>query len=206
MRSPLGLIFGVALAWLSYILFNEAHGASNLDDHTRVAMLFVGVVLTAVAAAVTLVVTFLPAIGDFFGNLFFNPNEKFDKAPHADALSAIARGDYEAAAEEYLKIVNEHPEDTMALSELARIYCEKLENPQAAEQVIEDALAHEGAAMDDAGFLTIRLAEVYWKYQHDIRKARELLLGVIEDFPNTQHSNNATHRLQEIERQLATEE
>jgi outer membrane protein assembly factor BamD (BamD/ComL family) len=55
---------------------------------------------------------------------------------------------------------------------------------------------------EDAALLCSRLADVYSTYQHDITKARALLMQVIETMPNTRHAANATHRLQEIERQL----
>lgn len=207
MRNFSGVLIALALAYLGFVLFGEARTAMSKEivDQSRVVMLFGSLVLVGLAAGGTVVVMFLPSFGDWIGNFFFNPDEKIEKPPHADALAAVACGDYERAVAEYRKCAERDPSDTFALSEIVHIYCDKLHNPAAAEQTIEDALAQD-RTRDDAAFLSNRLAEVYWKYQHDARRARELLLQVIENFPNTKHSANAAHKLQEIERQLATED
>ena len=207
MRSFSGILIAAALAYLGIILFGEARTAmaSEIPDQSRVVMLFGALVLVGLVTGGVLVVMFLPVVGDWVGNFFFNPNERAEKPPHADALAAIARGDYEQAVAEYRKCIERDENDTHALSEMVHLYCDKLGDPVSAESLLEEALAKDWAH-DDAAFLSNRLAEVYWKYQHDARRSRELLLQVIETFPNTKHSANAQHRLQEIERQLATEE
>ena len=207
MRTLTGILITAALLYLGIVLFSEARttmAAAN-PDQSRVVMLFGALVLTGLAAGGVLVVVFLPAFGDWVGNFFFNPDERPEKAPHADALAAVARGDYEQAVAEYRKCAERDESDTHALSEIVRLYCDKLGDPVSAESVLEDALAKD-RTHDDAAFLSNRLAEVYWNHQHDARRARELLLQVIDTFPNTKHSANAQHRLLEIERQLAMED
>src|SRR5688500_7469153 len=204
MRSPLGVLFGLALAWLTYVLFREASAAYSDEegDPSKGVMLFIAVVLVGGISAILFVVIVLPAFGDWIGNFFFNPNEKLEKVPHADALAAFNRGDYEGSIAAYRKDLEENPSDTLAVSEISRIYCEKLHDPRSAEVCIEEALTGDWTD-DDIAFLNIRLAEVYWKFRRDARKAREILLSVANDFPESQHAATASHRLQEIERQLA---
>ncbi len=207
MRNLSGLLIAAALAYLAIILFGEARATTNAEvvDQTRVVMLFGSLVLISLVIGVILVLTFLPAFGDWIGGMFFNPSEQIEKSPHAGALAAIACGDYERAVAEYRACIENDPNDTHAISEIVHIYCDKLDEPVHAEEILEEALARDWAH-DDAAFLTHRLAEVYWGHQHDARRARELLLQVIENFPNTKHSANAQHKLQEIERQLAAED
>jgi hypothetical protein len=85
---------------------------------------------------------------------------------------------------------------------MARIQCEKLSDPDSAADLLEGALARD-LLPEDAAFLCSRLADVYWDHQHDIVRARELLMRVIEAMPGTRHAANAGHRLQVIERDLA---
>ena len=200
-------LLGLALAWLTVVIFLEARTEMSREkaDNGKVVLYFGGVVLAGGAAAVLLVTLVLPAVGDAVGGAFFNPNQKMEKSPHADALVAIARGDYEAAVQEYLKAFGHDPHDTMALSEVVRLECEQLGNPAAGADILEQALEREWTA-EDAAFLTSRLVDVYWKYQHKVREARALLMQIIETMPGTKHSANAQHKLQEIERQLATED
>lgn len=197
----------LALAWLTAVIFLEAREEMKKEksDGGKIVLYFGGVVLAGGAAAVLLVTLVLPAVGDAVGAVFFNPNEKMEQSPHADALVAIARGDYEAAVQEYLKAFGNDPHDTMALSEVVRLECEHLGNPAAAADILEQALEREWTP-EDAAFLTSRLVDVYWKYEHKVREARSLLMQIIETMPGTKHSANAQHKLQEIERKLATED
>jgi tetratricopeptide (TPR) repeat protein len=151
-------------------------------------------ILVALAAGVYFVVSFLPAIGERVGNFFFNPNEPIEKSPHADALAAVARGDYPKAIKAYEDVLDEDSEDSLALSELASLYCEKLHEPARAAIILREALAREWNP-EAAAFLSSRLVDVYWKYLNDEQKARDLLLRIIETYAGTRHAANARHRL-----------
>ena len=201
-------LIALALAYLTFILFSEARAESAKKenaDNGKIVMYFGGVVLIGGAAGILVVTVLMPAVGDALGNLFFSPNQRAEKDPHADAVAALARGEHEAAVQAYLKAFEADPHDTMALSEMAKIECEHLANPAAAADVLEQALAREWTP-EDAAFLTSRLAEIYWKYQHNARDARGLLMQIIETMPGTKNAANAQHKLQEIERALALED
>jgi len=200
-------LLALALAWLAFVIFYEARAEMKNEnaDSSKIVLYFGGVVLVGGIAAVLIVTMVLPAVGDAIGNLFFSPNEKIEKAPHADAMSALARGEYEEAVQAYLHAFEKDPHDTLALSEMAKIECEHLENPTAAADVLEQALQREWTP-EDAAFLTSRLVDVYWKYQHNVRDSRSLLMQIIESMPGTKHAANAQHKLQEIERALALED
>jgi len=206
-------LLALALAWLTFIIFTYASAemkrvdddGNKKPDGTKVVLYFGGVVIVGGAAGVLFATMVMPAIGDAIGKFFFAPDEKMEKSPHADALVAIARGDYETAVQEYLHAFGKDPHDTLALSEVVRLECDHLDNPDAAADILEQALDREWAA-EDAAFLTSRLVDVYWKHQHKVREARALLMQIIETMPGTKHSANAQHKLQEIERQVALED
>ena len=197
MRLAISLLITAGLLWLAVFLCEQAKTAENPF------LYFGGAVLLGIVAGTVVVLTLLPRLGDGIGSAFFVPNEPIEKNPHADALAAIARGDYARAIDEYEKAYSKNPSDTHALSEMARLYCEKLHDPAPAAELLESGLDHD-LPPEDAAFLSARLAEVYWNYQRDGVKARALLTQVIELMPNTRHSANAAHRLQEIERILVS--
>jgi tetratricopeptide (TPR) repeat protein len=204
MRSLPGALIALALAYLTFILFREARVAyaSETVDSSRVVLLFGGVVILGVAAGVLFVSLFMPVIGEWIGNFFFNPDEEQEKGPHADALAAIARGDYQRAIEEYRDAFAKDETDTLALSEIVRLSCDKLHDCDAAAAFLEEALERDWPP-EDAAFLSTRLVDVYWNHQHNAARARAMLLQIIETLPNSKFAANAQHRLHEIERQLA---
>lgn len=195
MSSAIRLLSAAGLVWFAIYL---THKAQTSADSNAIA-LFAAVVLVGTIAGSLVVFTLLPKLGEAMGNVVFQPNERIEKNPHAGALAALARGEYEAAVHEYEQVYAGDHEDTHALSEVARIYCEKLHNPDAAAASLEQGLEGE-LTPEDAAFLSARLADVYWNYRRDIEGARALLLQVTELMPGTRYSANAAHRLQEIER------
>ncbi len=194
------------LAGLTFYLFHHARVEMGKEeaDMGKVVGYFCGVVLIGVTSGILFVVMVMPMLGDVLGNLFFQPNEQIEKNPHADALGAVARGEYAEAVEEYRKVVENDPTDTLAYSEIAKISCEHLDDPAGAAETLETALQQEWPP-DDAAFLSARLVDVYWNHQHDARSARAMLLQIIEAMPGTRHSANAQHKLKEIEEQIALE-
>lgn len=204
MRNITRLFVVLALLWLAYTLFGKARAAYSQEevDATRVVTLFASMLLVALVAGGFFVVSFLPEIGEGIGNLFFNPNEPLPANPHGKALAAVARGDYLGAIHEYEEVFEKDPTDTLALSEITHLYCDKLHDPAPAAALLEKALGREWLA-EDAAFLTSRLVDVYWHHQGDLSRARELLLEVMDLLPGTKHAANAQHRLHEIERQVA---
>ena len=207
MRSPIRTILFVILLVLAFVLFHNARAAWGSPDvaPSTILGLFAGIVVLGVGIAILFVTTILPEVVESVANLFFNPNEKAEKDPHSDAISAVALGEYEEAIEAYRVIYENDPTDTMALSESAKIYCEHLDNPAAGAELLEEALKKEWPA-DSVAFLSTRLVDIYWKYQHDGRSARALLLQIMEAMPETRHAANAGHRLQEIDKELALED
>ncbi len=206
MRTLTRLLIFLGLAYLAFVLFHEARLASKDPDidPSKVVMLFAGVVLVGGTMAILVVVLVMPRIGDAVGNFFFQPNQEVEKDPHSAAVAALARGDYAAAVEAYRKVIESDPDDALSYCEIAKISCEHLDDALGASTILEQALRREWPT-EDVAFLSARLVDVYWKYQHDARSARALLARIIESLPGTRHASNAEHRLREIEQQLALE-
>lgn len=200
-RLAIVIVFA-ALTWFLFSTAREMQGAEQ-PDHSKIILCFAGIVLLAVLGGSVLAFSVLPAAAESVGNAFFSPNEEIEKSPHSDAQAKMAQGDFPGAIEEYRRAFEADPSDTLALSEIARIYCERLQDFDLAAAALEQALQNEWPH-DQAAFLASRLVDVYWKYQHDAVRARPVLIQIVESMPETRHAANATHRLLEIDRALET--
>jgi len=206
MKNPTRFILSLLLLGAAYVLFGQAQVAYNdpAGATSKAILLFGGVVIVGVAGGVLVAFSFVPQVAEGIGNMFFQPNEPIEKNPHSSALCAISRGDYAKAVDEYRRVYDKNPDDTLALSEMVRLYCDKLHTPEPAAELLESAIQRD-LLPEDAAFLCSRLADVYWT-QRNVTGARGLLLQVMETMPGTRHAANASHRLQEIERKLASED
>ncbi len=191
----------LALCWLVIVLFSEGSQELNSEtpDHMRMLLVFGTAVVLGLAGGVFVALYVLPTIGEKFGGLFFNPDEEIEKDVHAEAIVLIAKGDYQGAVEAYRAVYEEDPADTLALSEIVKLYCDKLGDPEAGARVLEEALENEWTP-EAGAFLAERLVDVRWHYQRDAIIARALLIQIAETMPDTKYAANAQHRLREIER------
>jgi tetratricopeptide (TPR) repeat protein len=195
------LLITAALGWLMVVLFLHAREtmAAEQTDPTRTILLFGGVVLTGLAIGAVVALSFIPALGDWFASLFFNPEEEVEKDPHAAAMACIAQGDYPGAIQEYRARLAAEPGDILARTEISRIYCERLGDPEAGAEVIESALDHEWEPEQSAQ-LCNRLVDIYLQYFNDRARARAVLTQLAEALPDTKYAANAVHRMHEIDR------
>src|SRR4051812_27459519 len=109
-----------ALGYLEYVLSGQVKDHPEQTGEYAMAMIAVGVIM-----AVFLASAVVPMIGDFVGGALFSPKRQEEKDPHHDARAMVQRGEYAEAAAAYVKLHEENPHDTLAVSEAARLYCEK---------------------------------------------------------------------------------
>jgi tetratricopeptide (TPR) repeat protein len=200
----LRLLFLAAFAWVGFVLCKEAEVQAHLPepDNSRVVLLFGGAVLDGTVIALILTMLVLPAVGDKIGSFFFNPDQRIEHDPHADAIAKLAQGDPESAIEVYESILSNDPSDTLAISEIARICCRDLGDTARAATVIEHALETEWPH-EQSSFLANRLADVYL-LQNDVVRARQLLIEIAQNLEGTKYAANALHRIHEVDRSLET--
>ncbi len=207
MRILPRLLVLAGLIWLAVVLILQALEMWNLEpgapgyDPTVIVLYFMGIVALALAIGVVFASMILPAIGDSIGHFFFTPNEQIEKEPHADALAFYNQGEYEGAVAAYRNVVRKNPNDTHAISEVARILCERLERPEEAAEYLQEQLEREWE-MDQQAFLAERLVDVYWLHLQDSESSMVILRQIAELFPETTHSANANHRIRLIEEAL----
>lgn len=160
---------------------------------------FIFIVLVGVIGGICVVKYFIPWIGDAVGTSFYSSGEEVTTDAAVRAAACIGQGDYEGAIEEYQGMLREKPDDPYPLSEIAKIYSEKLHDPDKALLFLEGHLEGKEWPVDDAAFIMFRLVDVHADVKHDYQMAHDLLQEVIANFPNTRHSANAHHRLHEVE-------
>ncbi len=201
MRNAPRIIIVAALLWVAFVIYHQVKlaGSAENPDPSKVVLLFGAVVLLTVGAAAFAAFWLLPLLGERIGNAFFNPGGEMERGPHADALAKVALGDYVAAIHQYQKCYKKDPDDVLALSEMAHLYCDKLEDYDSAAALLEEELKRDWPA-DQGAFLAGPSRGRVLAPPAGSSRARKLLLSVAESMPETRHSANALHRLREIDR------
>jgi len=151
----------------------------------------------------------IPWFGDLLGEAVFSSGERVEQDEMTKAAACIAQGDYPGAIEHYEKMLEDKPDDPFPVAEIAKVYAERLHDPQSALQALEEHLQSKDWPVDDAAFIMFRIADLHLTQRHDFETARDMLEQVIGNFPNTRHSANAHHKMNEIEQlqyQLLTEQ
>lgn len=141
----------------------------------------------------------LPWIGDAMGQSVFSSGEETEQDDMMKAAACMSQGNYEGAIGFYKKMMEEKPEDPFPVAEIAKVYAERLHEPQMALNELRQHLQSREWPVDDAAFIMFRIAEVNMTHLHDYAEAREILEQVIGNFPGTRHSANAYHKISEIE-------
>jgi len=167
----------------------------KLEIGTLFAVVLVGGCLLGVLA----VRFILPRIGDAVGAFFYSSGEIAGPESSSKAAARMAQGDFTGAIAEFETMLASNPGDTLAISEIAKLLAEKLDDPQKAAAFLETQISSRSWSEEDGAFLLFRLADVHEQALHDFDGALEVLGRVISQFPNTRHSANAHHRVHEIQ-------
>ncbi|WP_395743297.1 tol-pal system YbgF family protein [Prosthecobacter sp.] len=162
-------------------------------------MKLVFVILLGLAGGLLAVKYLIPWLGDVMGEAVFSSGEKVEQDHMTKAAARIAQGDYQGAIEHYEKMLEDKPDDPFPVAEIAKVYAERMHDPQAALKALEDHLQSKDWPVDDAAFIMFRIADVHLTQRHDFETARDMLEQIIGNFPNTRHSANAHHRMSELE-------
>ena len=161
---------------------------------------FTGILLTFLGAGLVgifFVVTALPFLAQSFSQGVIGSDEKVDKDAMREARSLVAQGDYAGAIAAFQQAATVDPLNRLPWVEIAKIQKDQLEDPKAAIQTIRLALESQEWEINDAAYFLFRLAELYNEVDGDRASAVAIMNQVIEQFPETRHSANASHKLHE---------
>jgi tetratricopeptide (TPR) repeat protein len=161
---------------------------------------FSGVLLTFLSAGllgILFVFQVLPAFAQRITHSVYDSAEMVEKDVMRDARSLLAQGDYQGAIDAFKQAAAADPLNRLPWVEIAKIYKENLDDPASAILTIRHALENQAWEVNDAAYFLFRLAELYDEVEGDRASAVAIMRQVVEQFPGTRHSANASHKLHE---------
>jgi tetratricopeptide (TPR) repeat protein len=161
---------------------------------------FNGILLTFLSAGlvgIVFVVYLLPFFAQRVTHAVYDSAEMVEKDVMHNARSLVAQGDYPGAIAAYHEAAEADPLNRLPWVEIAKIQKDHLHDSQAAIQTIRHALESHAWEVNDAAYFLFRLAELYDEVEGDRASAMAIMNQVVEQFPGTRHSANASHKLHE---------
>jgi len=189
------IIFLFVAGVVAIVFFN-----TDSEDDISAVMQLPALMLAGVYVGVMFVIYLLPAITDKATTAVLDSGELVERDPLHDARAAYARGDYEEAMEVYRRVADEDPYNRLPWVEIAKIQHDNLEEPETAIATLREALESHEWPINDAAYFMGRLSDIYLEDLNDRASCLMILQQMIELFPETRHSANATHKIKEIER------
>lgn len=176
----------ILLAW---------HFVKHADDGVKLIFF----ILVGAGGGLWATKIFIPWFGELLGTFFYSSGEEIQLDDQMKAAAKVAQGDYAGAIAEYEKLAKAHPEDPHPVAEIAKIQSDRLHDTASAMQVLERHLQSRVWPVEEAAFLMFRMADILSEKVHDYDGAREILEQVVTLCPNTRHSANAHHRINELD-------
>lgn len=161
---------------------------------------FNGILLTFLSAGlvgIVVVVHLLPFFAQRVTHAVYDSGEQVEKDVMHDAHSLMAQGDYEGAIAAFKLAAAADPLNRLPWMEIAKIQKTNLGDAPAAILTIRHALESQEWEPNDTAYFLFRLAELYDEVEGDRATAVSILNQVVEQFPATRHSANASHKLHE---------
>lgn len=196
------IVLGAIGILIAYMLIRVYSGESS---NTAIMLRFGATVLAGVYVGFLAVAYLLPIFTNKVSDMVFSDS---GAAPEVDSLSKarglVAQGEYEAAIEEYTKAIENEPENRLAWTDVAKIYADKLNQPEAAVATYRRAYEKMEWPEDDAAFFLFRISEWQLDELNDSDAGVATLEEVRRKFPETRHSANATNQLRQLGVEPAT--
>jgi len=153
--------------------------------------------LSAGLVGIFFVLNVLPFFAQRITHSVYDSAEMVEKDVMHDARSMMAQGDYEGAIVAFQQAAAADPLNRLPWVEIAKIQKDNLGDPAAAIQTIRYALESQAWEVNDAAYFLFRLAELYDEVEGDRASAMAIMQQVVDQFPGTRHSANASHKLHE---------
>ena len=193
------IIHSIIFIFVVSIVLSSLIGGSEGDDVQAVITQLPALLLAGVYVGVLFVLYILLAITDKATSAVLDSNELVETDPMHDARAAHARGDYDEAIAVYREVADADPYNRLPWVEIAKIQHDKLKDPEASIATLRSALESQQWPINDAAYFMGSLATLYNEDLEDRDSCIMILNQMIELFPETRHSANATHKLREMD-------
>jgi tetratricopeptide (TPR) repeat protein len=180
-----------------YILLNYKNWS---EASQTVAPLFMFLLL-GIAGAMLTFMYILPTLSEKMSESMYAAGGEIEPDENSKAIAKIMQGDYEGAIEEYKIVAESKPGETHPVWEIAKLYAERLNDPDTAISFLGGALVNGAWQQEGSAFLINRLADLNVEHRHDYAAARSLLQRIVATMPDTRFSASASHRIKKLEDQ-----
>ena len=207
LRSQIAETLGNAEAASMVGNFETSDRLAKVADAQEGRMALTGIMLAFLSAGyvgIVFVAYLLPVLANKITHAMFESGEFVEPDAMRHARALVAQGNYTAAVEAFRRVAAKEEGNRLPWLEIARLQREHLDDSRGAAATLREALEGHQWSEDDAGFLMFRLADIYADAFNDEDAAAEILAQLIQNFPQTRHSANARHRLQQWGRALAS--
>ena len=190
-------VIGLLVVWMLIAVYTgdsegQSQGTSDVAS-------FGATLLAAVYVGFLFIAYILPIFTNKVANMVFSDSGE-DAEP--DILSVarglVARGEYDEAIASYNSAIAKEPDNRLAWTDIAKIYADKLNQPEMAVATYQRAAEAVEWQDDDSAFFLFRISEWQADELNDSNAAVATLEEIIKKFPETRHSANAMNQLSKL--------
>lgn len=189
------IILSIIGAFIAYYVYNSYFNGSDADTFSKL----LSTICAGLFFGLLAVFYVLPALSHKAAqSMYADANETAEQDILHDARALVAQGDYENAVIAYRKAITKEPSNRLAWTDMAKLYAEKLEQPQLAASSLREAYDEHEWSEEDGAFLLFRISEWQLDDCEDQEAGAATLSEVIEAYPSTRHSANAMQQLRQL--------
>ena len=190
------ITLGIIGAFIGYQIISAYSGP--LDEETMFPRLF-STLSAGIFLGLLAIFYVLPALSQKAAMSMYADS---DEAPEQDILQAarafVAQGEYDQAVVAYRQALEKEPDNRLGWSDMAKLYVEKLEQPELAVSAIREGVDGHEWDEEDGAFLLFRMSEWQLNECEDQEAGAATLSEVMEKYPSTRHSANAMQQLRDL--------
>ena len=187
-------LFALYLLFTAFTLEETSYKPLTISLYKLGASIFAGLF-----AAYLFMTFILPVIGDKTSQMILGDNnETVEEDAFRPARALVAQGEYEEAIVAYRVALIKEPENRMGWTDVAKLYAEKLEQPNLAIATYQEAITAHEWPEDDAAFFLFRISEWQINDLEDSASGIVTLQEIRAAYPESRNSANAGQLLRQL--------